>query len=222
MKKKKKAYVLIIIIACVLLAGCGNTESNSTQQTADDTSLVGKWEIDYEANNGELDNKIANFNFVDSRKILLSISAEDNTISSDEGTYTIDNNFIKVLWNAGGYIESELEWINEETISLDGMVLKKVNDFTYTSVPVASPSNSSLDIPQEYVFTAGNYTVGEDIPSGKYDVEWVSGLGNCFTDGMTESFGDAYTFITKFKNLTLKNGEVIEVTGTLEIKFISK
>lgn len=219
---KKKAFVFLVIVVGLLLAGCGKAETNSTQQSAENSSLIGKWEIDYEANNGELDNKIANFDFVDSKKILLSISAEDNTINTDEGTYTIDNNLIKVLWNAGGYIESELDWINERTISLDGMVLKKVNDFTFTSVPVASPSNSSLAVPKEYLFTAGNYTVGEDIPSGKYDVEWVSGLGNCFTDGMTESFGDAYTFITKFKNLTLKNGEVIGVTGTLEIKFISK
>lgn len=220
---KKKSFVFLVIVVGLLLAGCGKAETNSTQQTADDTSLVGKWEIDYEANNAGPNDAIANFNFVDSKKLVLSISGEDdNAIETKEGTYTIDNDVLKVMWNEGGYIESKLERIGEESISLDGMVLKNVNDFTYTSVPVASPSNSSLDIPQEYVFTAGNYTVGEDIPSGKYDVEWVSGLGNCFTDGMTESFGEAYTFITKFKNLTLKNGEVIEVTGTLEIKFISK
>lgn len=219
---KKKSFVFLVIVVGLLLAGCGKAETNSTQQSAENSSLIGKWEIDYEANNGELDNKIANFDFVDSKKILLSISAEDNTINTDEGTYTIDNNLIKVLWNAGGYIESELDWINERTISLDGMVLKKVNDFTFTSVPVASPSNSSLDVPKEYLFTAGNYTVGEDIPSGKYDVEWVSGSGNCVSGDMIEMFGEGEYRIKKYKNLTLTKTDTIKVSGTLEIKFISK
>lgn len=219
---KKKAFVFLVIVVGLLLAGCGKAETDSTQQSAENSSLIGKWEIDYEANNGELDNKIANFDFVDSKKILLSISAEDNTINTDEGTYTIDNNLIKVLWNAGGYIESELDWINERTISLDGMVLKKVNDFTFTSVPVASPSNSSLAVPKEYLFTAGNYTVGEDIPSGKYDAEWVSGSGNCVSGDMIEMFGEGEYRIKEYKNLTLTKTDTIKVSGTLEIKFISK
>lgn len=220
---KKKSFVFLVIVVGLLLEGCGKAETNSTQQTADDTSLVGKWEIDYEANNAGPNDAIANFNFVDSKKLVLSISGEDdNAIETKEGTYTIDNDVLKVMWNEGGYIESKLERIGEESISLDGMVLKNVNDFTYTSVPVASPSNSSLDIPQEYVFTAGNYTVGEDIPSGKYDVKWVSGSGNCVAGDMIEMFGEGEYRIKEYKNLTLTKTDTIKVSGTLEIKFMSK
>ena len=75
----------------------------------------------------------------------------------------------------------------------------------------------------EYTFSAGNYYVGEDIPQGRYDAVWVSGRGNCFASGMSETFGNTSEHqIKEYKNVELKSGDKVEVHGTLTIKFISK
>lgn len=74
----------------------------------------------------------------------------------------------------------------------------------------------------EYEFTAGNYVVGEDIPMGKYDVQWISGLGNCITGDMIETFGDNELAIKEYKNVDLIPENKITVDGTVKIKFIAK
>lgn len=94
-----------------------------------------------------------------------------------------------------------------------------------TSQPSGSDP-SDADTPErlsEYTFSAGNYYVGEDIPQGRYDAVWVSGRGNCFASGMSETFGNTSEHqIQEYKNVELKSGDKVEVHGTLTIKFISK
>ena len=75
---------------------------------------------------------------------------------------------------------------------------------------------------EEFSFSAGNYYVGEDIPAGRYDVKWISGIGNCITNGMIETFADSDSAIQSYSNLDLKKGEKIQVSGSLTIKFTAK
>ena len=75
----------------------------------------------------------------------------------------------------------------------------------------------------EYELTAGTYVVGEDIPAGKYDVQWISGTGNCFAGEMKEIFGDNPKFhIQEFQNLLLQNGDEVEITLSLKVKLIAQ
>ena len=75
--------------------------------------------------------------------------------------------------------------------------------------------------------TAGHYTVGIDIPSGTYKFFAKSGFGNIFSESssINEIF-DAGTSAAelmpggvseKLENVELENGDILSITGTLEI-----
>lgn len=71
---------------------------------------------------------------------------------------------------------------------------------------------------------AGNYVVGEDIDSGKYDITAESGKGTIYiTNVIGELMGiDKENYLTKFSNAKLENGVEIEITGTLILRFDKK
>ena len=85
-----------------------------------------------------------------------------------------------------------------------------------------SDTANTVEKGEEFSFSAGNYYVGEDIPAGRYDVKWVSGIGNCITNGMIETFADSDSAIQSYSNLDLEKGEKIQVSGSLTIKFTAK
>ena len=74
----------------------------------------------------------------------------------------------------------------------------------------------------ERTFGAGVYEVGIDIPAGKYNIIAISGRGNCYIPlKVNESFvvgGDKYA-IDRYNNATLSNGNKIEISGTIKLKF---
>lgn len=230
---KKKSFVFFVIVVGLLLAGCGKAETNSTQQSAEDSSLIGKWEIDYDYYEGKADNVIYNMEFTDGETVILDMDTP--------AAESINKYRMRYDLNDGKLSMSSNEMTNELNIEVVGdkmytkkadkdfLVFRKVKNefqYPYTKSEDASQSLKDTTIPSseksEYVFTAGNYEVGTEIPAGKYDVEWVSGLGNCVAGDMIEVFGDDEHTIKNFKNLTLKMNDTIEVKGTLEIKFISK
>lgn len=71
-------------------------------------------------------------------------------------------------------------------------------------------------------FTAGKYYVGEHIETGRYNMIAVSGRGNCYVSyKVIESFkpGGGSIYIDRYNNVELEEGDTIEVTGSLKIKF---
>lgn len=79
---------------------------------------------------------------------------------------------------------------------------------------------------EDTILTAGNYVVGTDIKAGKYDAIAQSGNGNLFVHGTTrvnEMLGvDDEFYIPSYKNITLKDGDTIEITSSLKILFQAK
>lgn len=230
---KKKAFVFLVIVVGLLLAGCGKAETNSMQQSVEDTSLIGKWEIDYDYYEGKADNVIYNMEFTDGETVILDMDTP--------AAESINKYRMRYDLNDGKLSMSSNEMTNELNIEVVGdkmytkkadkdfLVFRKVKNefkYPYTKSEDASQSLKDTTIPSseksEYVFTAGNYEVGTEIPAGKYDVEWVSGRGNCFAGDMSETFGEGEYRIKEYKNLTLTKTDTIKVSGTLEIKFISK
>lgn len=108
-----------------------------------------------------------------------------------------------------------------------------------TNIPAPSPASeptapNTAENLEEYVFTAGYYETGIDIPAGKYDIKWISGRRNCKVttkDGelvMYEYMSSdddedaADPHISEYKNVILEPGTTIEIDGSLKVAFVSK
>lgn len=78
----------------------------------------------------------------------------------------------------------------------------------------------------EKIISAGYYTVGTDIESGTYDVQWVSGQGNFFVRGkndVNEIFSGRDDFgIREYKNMKISTGDEVEIKSSLKVKLILK
>lgn len=85
-------------------------------------------------------------------------------------------------------------------------------------------SNAISDITakgENIIIGAGKYTVGEDIKSGKYDVILQSGSGNFWLENkfVIETFDND---MKKYSNLVLENGDIINLSGNLQILLQAK
>lgn len=88
-------------------------------------------------------------------------------------------------------------------------------------------STSTTSKGEDITLTQGNYTVGEDVKAGKYDVIAINGTdGNISISsnwhGILSDKTNNYGWEKTYKNLTLKNGEVIEITNGLQVKLQAK
>ena len=78
---------------------------------------------------------------------------------------------------------------------------------------------------EDITLTAGKYTVGTDIKAGKYDAIAQAGSGNFFVDGSTsvneilsvDVSNTKYGYIDKYNNLTLKDGDTVELRGNVKV-----
>lgn len=76
-----------------------------------------------------------------------------------------------------------------------------------------------------YTLTAGVYIGGEDIPVGKYNINWVSGNGNVFVGyQVNEMFGTdpSWGYIKSYKNAEVEYGTRIEIKGGVKVRFKAK
>lgn len=76
-----------------------------------------------------------------------------------------------------------------------------------------------------YTLTAGKYIGGEDIPTGTYNIIWVSGSGNVFVGRqVNEIFGNnsRYGYIKTYKNAEVDYLTEIEIHGNVKVKFKAK
>lgn len=76
----------------------------------------------------------------------------------------------------------------------------------------------------------GHYGASDNIPAGTYDIEWIEGTGNIICSsgadyGINEIMGEYSesdlnkTLIKKFKNLTLNDGDILEI-DKIKVKLI--
>ena len=95
----------------------------------------------------------------------------------------------------------------------------------------SSSTNNNTEKGEDVELTTGKYTVGTDIKPGKYDVIAQSGSGNFFVHGSTSvneilsidaSKNASYGYIDKYTNLTLKNGDTVELRSGLKILLQAK
>ena len=124
-------------------------------------------------------------------------------LENKKGKYNYENDFKRIINSAKGLSNASTAATSQPNITTE------------------NPDQQSTEEDKEYVFSAGNYIVGIDIPSGIYNVSLVSGGGNCFAGNMNEIFGTSEYSIKEYKNLTLSSGDTIEITSTLKLKFTS-
>ena len=114
-------------------------------------------------------------------------------------------------------ISARLDKIEQRLSALEGNSETSLNTNT-----------TPVTLSDKYSFAAGKYEVGVDIPAGKYDVLWTSGDGICYVATkednwvMHERMADTDDAITEYKNITLELGIIIEISGTLNVDFVSK
>lgn len=82
---KKKSFVFLVIVVGLLLAGCGKAETDSTQQSDEDSSLIGKWEIDYDLykDDEKMQNFIFNMDFLNDKKVILDLGEKNDAMRMD-------------------------------------------------------------------------------------------------------------------------------------------
>lgn len=103
-------------------------------------------------------------------------------------------------------------------------------EITKVYANISSTSNNaniSTNKGEDITLTAGNYVVGEDIKSGKYNAIAQSGNGNFFVHGTTsvnEIVGttDNKYYLKNYNNITLKNGDTVEIHGKLKLLLQAK
>ena len=89
--------------------------------------------------------------------------------------------------------------------------------------------------PTTFKLGIGSYSVGTDIPAGKYDVTALSGSGNFQGRVASRQLGSlnellaapgdhgaTYGWPSTFSNLTLAAGDTIEIKGSLVLEFTKK
>lgn len=82
----------------------------------------------------------------------------------------------------------------------------------------------------DFTLGVGTYTVGTDIPSGKYNVTAISGFGNFMGSVASCPFGSlneilAYSmdgYSNTYSNLTLANGDIFYITSSLQLRFVKQ
>lgn len=112
--------------------------------------------------------------------------------------------------------------VEQESIYIDFVEYTKQTSYT-----TSSTMNNTSEKGEDITLTAGKYIVGTDIKAGKYDAIAQANSGNFFVNGSTsvneilsaknDSFG-----IPQYSNLTLKQGDTVEIRSGLSVKLQAK
>lgn len=104
---------------------------------------------------------------------------------------------------------------------------KSLNSTTSSNSTISDNSTKGEDV----TLSAGKYIVGADIKPGKYDAIAQSGSGNFFVHGTTSvneilaidaAQKSNYGYIDKYSNITLKNGDTVELRSNLKVLLQAK
>ena len=198
----------------------------TTSDTFLDQRLTGSWMLSTDGYSGNDTFDYFTINFESGGKYEMEAKvAVNQQIIPMAGVYAVDKNGNLFLTKESGeqitYYYNLVDGAMILQYMEDGKVkLKKVEN---TPPPAATeqPATTAVSID----LSAGVYTIGVDIPPGKYDITAISGRGNFFGNpGIVNEImgteGD-YT-IPSYKNAAFKNGNTIEVKGTLVVNLTSK
>lgn len=101
----------------------------------------------------------------------------------------------------------------------EGKIKLRKTEYAAPPAPPAAVEPVSIDL------GAGMYTIGVDVPPGKYDITAISGRGNFFgKPGVVSEMmgvGDDH-YIESYKNANFVNGNTIEIKSTLVVNLTSK
>lgn len=155
--------------------------------------------------------------------------------SNEDGILNDYSNF--VLITKMNLNNKEDYFYNVDTYSLPSMTRDEDKskiyidfvEYTKESLSSSAYNSTATDLKGEDIeLTQGNYVVGEDVKPGKYDVIAINGTsGNINIEGgswhgiLSDEKND-YGWEKTYKNLTLKNGQVIEITNGLQVKLEAK
>lgn len=117
--------------------------------------------------------------------------------------------------------ESTVDDAGEETTPTE----EKTDDPEETEPEDAPEPAAEVIEPYETDLAAGTYVVGLHIPEGVYNVQVNSGLGTMMTSTGTVSAmgtGTAVEYATTFDNLTLKVGDTLELSQSLNVKITTQ
>lgn len=125
------------------------------------------------------------------------------------------------------YVEYD---INASKTSAVGTLIASEDDIIENNTSNNTENNEEVSkttgLAEDIILTAGKYTVGEDIKAGKYDAIAQSGQGNIYVKGSTsviETMGTTGTYsILNYNNITLKEGDTVEITSTLNLLLQAK
>lgn len=161
----------------------------------------------------------------------VAIDDEYNTKKSQLSDIEKEYNEKKTAVDAAKAYESTKQEKDNELSGLINQIEEKKLDLESITSRISTKTselnqltNAITTAKSERVLSAGRYTVGTDIESGKYDIQWCSGSGNFYTygGGVNEIFSNQSYGIKEYKNMTVKSGDEIEVSGSLKVKLLLK
>lgn len=173
---------------------CQKAAQNSTLLSSDEERDV-KYKV--------VVTKIEAFDKIDELKI-----AYDELSDSDKVKL---ENYIETEYNSK--YRALIDWL-QGTITKDADLEKAING--------GGSSKNTANYSDSIQLSSGNYTVPNDIPSGSYDVFYISGtvpsvdIENNGDDDLFECFSESNK---SFRNLTLHDGAEIRIeSGTVEFR----
>jgi len=226
--KRKLLIFMLSAIMMLAVSGCG-TSNNTSKATIEkylDQRLTGNWVLSGDGYSGNDAFEYMTTTFSENGKY----SAEAKVSGTGEvvpvnGTYSVDKDGnVYIVKNTGEeilyYYTLQDGFLVLQYAENGTAKLKKVENTTQPATEQPAQQTAvSLDL------SAGNYTIGTDIPPGKYDITALSGRGNFFGNPgiVNEIMGVEGDYsISSYKNATFKNGNTIEVKGTLVVNLTSK
>jgi hypothetical protein len=178
--------------------------------------------------------------FILSIALLFPIQANAATVKINKKQATLEVDSILQLKISG--TSSKVTWKSSKStiasVSSGKVTAKKAGLTTITAtvgskkyscvITVVNTNKSEVTAKKGTIteLSSGKYVIGVDFPSGKYNLETVSGSGNVFADGddtyLNEVFaekGDVYFDTYTYKNLYLNYGDILTISSGVVIEF---
>lgn len=217
MKKIKLVPILLLIILGI--AAC---EEKASMYYADVDETVLKYEeyFDYQES---IAGKIVTSDEEQSQDVSIAIMRESVRIRADKMRTSYEGLSDVEKEDLINYIQTE-----HDTKYLALVEWLKQPDMSYSELEEAikgdesGNQSSTVNYSESIHLSSGNYTVPDDIPSGTYDIIYVSGIvprvdvENNGDDDLFECFSESNK---SFSNLTLSEGAKIRIeSGTVEFR----
>ncbi len=236
--KKTTTYILTVIV-CVLLLGCNDNDYISVEdltlqkieeledkldslndsydeksQEYDElcTKLLAK-QTELDTANNELQNIKNNLVTYNERK------AELDSIEKSIYGYTNGeaNAYMDELVTSITTKEAELATLNNSLLELTSSITEKTEQINTLNSEIDKLKSKKVEYESTFTLGAGTYVVGEDIPSGKYDISVVSWCGyisdDLWVELATEDSRYAGDYPSEYKGARLKDGDSFEIKG---------